>query len=255
MKKYNLPLDALEAVSSKYLVLLCSQDKHLKSLINQSFPPEGIIKISETASIYDALIMCTRTPPELLIIDDDFSCTEIVKSLKRQEELKNIKILCCLKTYNSNRMTEINADDYLFKDILDKTSLVNKIRTLLNIPHESQTIETRFDHNRRWPRITVNIPANLEIHFVNEHQPPEFGNTRIDNISLGGAYLNNINLDRGKIPLKDFKLFIETDQAPLENWKAECKIVRVQIDGYFDAGVEFVDLSANDRNQIIKLVG
>ena len=75
MKKYNIPLDALEVVSLKYHVLLCSQDKHLKSLINQSFPPEGIIKILETVSIYDALIMCTKNPPELFIIDDDFPCS------------------------------------------------------------------------------------------------------------------------------------------------------------------------------------
>jgi hypothetical protein len=152
-------------------------------------------------------------------------------------------------------MKEINADEYLFKDTVDKTGLINTITMMLNIPRESQTIETKYDHNRRWPRITVNIPAHLEIHFVNEQQPPEFGNTRIDNISYGGAYLNNIFLDKGKIPLRDFRLFLETDQPPLENWKAECKIVRVQIDGSFDAGVEFVDLSEHEKNKIIKLVG
>ena len=151
-------------------------------------------------------------------------------------------------------MNEINADEYLFKDTLDMSGLINKIGTILNIPKESQSLDTKFDHNRRWPRISANIPANLEIHFLNAQQSPEFGNTRIDNISLGGAYLNNIYLDRGKIPLRDFSLFIETDQPPLKNWRAECKIVRVQINGYFNAGVAFVDLSENNRNQIIKMV-
>jgi len=255
MKKYNLPLDALEAVSSKYLVLLCSQDKHFKSLINQSFPPEGIIRIFETVSIYDAIIICTKNPPELFIIDDEFPCSEIVKSLKQHEELKNMKILCCLKTYNRDRLTDINADDYFAKDTMDITSLVNKVNTILNITKETQPVDARFDHNRQWPRINVNIPANLQIYLVKTPQSRERGNSRIENISLGGAYLNNIHLERGKIPFENFRILLEIDQPPLNDWKAECKVVRLQINGSFNAGVKFVDLSESNRNQIAELVG
>ena len=64
MEKYNLNIDALNLITKKNLVLICSKDRYLKNLIEQAFPSDELIKFIITDSIYDALLLLNNNYPE-----------------------------------------------------------------------------------------------------------------------------------------------------------------------------------------------
>ena len=82
----------------------------------------------------------------------------------------------------------------------------------------------------------------------------EQGSTHIDNISLGGAYLSNIQLEKGSIPFGNFRIMLQINQAPLTDFQAECKVIRLRANGTVSAGVEFTTLSEQNRAKITSLV-
>ena len=61
----------------------------------------------------------------------------------------------------------------------------------------------------------------------------------MENISLGGAYLSEIQLEGGVIPCEPFRLLMNSDQEPLKDWRAHGKVVRLQSNGVLTAGVQF----------------
>lgn len=255
MRQYNIPLNGLEKTAQKNL-LVSSNDEQLQSHINDAFSGDNRIKISAVASGYDALIMCSKTPPDLFIIDDelsDISSAEAVKSLKRQDENADMKILCCLETQDNEKIMEIDADDYFAKDTMETVTLTKKVTNLLNISSETQPSSERFDHKRSWPRIKVDMPADLELYRVNTLNAHEEGKAKVENISLGGAYLSQIKLEKGNIPTDTFRFMLGIDQPPLKDWHAECKVVRLKANGALTAGIQFVNLSQINKNKIASI--
>lgn len=256
MRQYNIPLDGLDKTATKHL-LLSSADEKMQYLTQETFVGDNRIKVRTVSSGYDALIACSKNPPDLFIIDNelsDISCAEAIKSLKRQDENSGMKILCCLKTYDEDVASEIDADDYIAKDTIGSDILAEKALNLLNIATESLSQSERFDHKRRWPRIPVNLPADLELYRFNNPEMYEEGNAKVDNISMGGAYLSQINLKKGSIPSDSFSFILGIDQPRLKNWEAECKMVRLKINGALTAGIQFVNLSKENKNKIASLI-
>jgi len=252
MMQYDLPLKDLSKKAQKSIIL-GSSDEQLISIVNQTLSGEEDIKIYTVSSGYDVLIMCSKDPTDLLIIDDeitDISCAEAVKSLKRFDEQKSMKILCIMKTYNPDKFMEIGADEFLAKDTLEKANLAKTVSLLLRIDKETQPVRKKFDHDRRSPRISVNIPTKLEVFRVNAPHLSEQGNARVKDISLGGAYLSQISLDRGSIPSEAFRFLLRIDKPPLNDWQAECKVARLQADGDITAGVQFVNISQQNKDKI-----
>ena len=49
--------------------------------------------------------------------------------------------------------------------------------------------------------------------------------------------------EKGYIPAEPFRILLEVNQAPLENWRAHCKVIRLQSNGSLAAAVQFVRLS------------
>ena len=252
MRQYNIPLKDLDKSTLKHIII-CSQDEKLQILVNNALSDDKRFKLSIVTSGYDALIMCSKSPPDLFIIDEeltDISCPNAVNSLKRQFEKDNVRILCCLKTLDENKFTEINADDYLIKDTMDISSLMRKISHLLNIEIGTQLLETKFDHMRQWPRIPVNIPAGLEVYRIDTPHLREPGKSLVENISLSGAYISQILVESGNIPSYTFRFLLDIDHPPLNDWQAECKAVRLQSNGSLTAGIQFVNISQQNRNKI-----
>ncbi|MCK5347318.1 MAG: hypothetical protein KAR20_28105, partial [Candidatus Heimdallarchaeota archaeon] len=70
---------------------------------------------------------------------------------------------------------------------------------------------------------------------------------------MGGAYLSQINLKKGSIPSDSFSFMLGIDQPRLKNWEAECKMVRLKINGALTAGIKFVNLSKENKNKIASL--
>jgi len=252
MRQYNLPLKGLEKGAEKR-VLLASADKHLHFLVSSVLSQDENIKLDAVTSGYDALIMCSKTPADVLILDielSDISCAEAIRSLRRFDLQKNMKVLCCLKTSDVDKFLEIGADDYLAKDSLNEAALATKIAQLIGAEHKAQPPGGKYDHKRRWPRVSVDIPTDLEVYRVHTPEVSEQGKASVENISLGGAYLSNIHLESGNIPIDTFRFLLNIDQPPLNNWQAECKVIRLQGNGSLTAGVQFISLSEQNKNKI-----
>jgi len=256
MKKYNIPLREIEKTPPKY-ILLGSNDKQLQFLMRKTFSDDDRINVHEVTSGYDVLIICSKTQPDLLIIDEelpDISFKEAVKSLRRLDKQKKLKVLCCLKKYNHDEIIEIGADDCIAKDNMETDDLSYRISTLLNISKSAQSQEAKFDHRRRWQRLSVDIPANLDIFLVKNPNSRESGNANVENISIGGAYLSQIHLERENIPGDTFRFVLNINELLLKNWQAECKIIRLKGNGSLSAGVEFVSITQQNINKISNIV-
>ena len=252
MKQYDIPVKDLEKIEKKYIIL-GTQDKHLQDLFNITFSEDNNIMIDTVFSGCEALIMCLKNTPDLFVIDDelsDISTIEVIKSLKHQDDRHNMKIICCLNTFHQDKMNEFGADVYFAKDTLDENELLREISFLLGIPRRDQTSYSTFDHRRLWPRIYLKLPANFELFLVNMPNIREMGNATVENISLGGAFMSRINLEKGNIPCAQFRLDLAIDHPPLENWQAECKAVRLQTNGSITAGIQFVNISQENKNKI-----
>ena len=144
MKQYNLSLMGLEVKEEAadtappnprgmLHILVGSPDEQLRALVERTFCDDDRITVDMVASGYDSLIKCSQSPPDLFIIDEeltDISCVDAVSSLKRMEAQREMKILCCLKTYNPDKVKQIGADDYLAKDRLEGADIARKTALL-----------------------------------------------------------------------------------------------------------------------------
>jgi len=255
MKQYNI--SQANIIIEKKRILLVTSDEALLSLVHKTFADDERIKIKKVTFGCDALILSSKRTPDLLLIDEelpDISCAEVVKSLKRIEELKNIKILCFLKSDKADSLLKLGVNECIMKDTLDKVNLTRRVNSLMNIPESRLTTYPLPDkEKRRWPRITINIPANVKIYNVNKPNLHEPGNGIMENISIGGAYLSQIQLAKGIIPGGTFRLLLEVNQPPMENWNAESKVLRLQFNGDTTAGIKFVNISKENENKILKM--
>ncbi len=255
MKQHNI--SRANIIIEKKRILLVSSDEALVSLVHKTFADDERIKIKEVTFGCDALILSSKRTPDLILIDEelpDISCAEVVKSLKRIEELKNIKILCFLKSDIASNLLKLGVNECIMKDALDKVDLIRRVNLLMNIPESRFTTYPLPDkEKRRWPRITINIPANVRVYNVNKPNLYNPGKGIIENISLGGAYLTKVQLSNGSIPGDTFRFLLEVNQPLMKNWKAESKVLRLQFDGDTTAGIKFVNISKENENKILEM--
>ena len=256
MKKFNIRLKDIGINSQKHIIL-GSADENLRSIVNQAFSKDERIEIVTVPSGCDILMLCTKNPPELLIIDDelsDISSAEAVRSLKRHDEQRKIKILYCIKTNSLEKLKEIDANDFFIKDSLIKIELVSKVALLLDIEKTIKPDNKKYIHERQQPRIPVNLSAHLELYCVNTPRIRKYGNSRVEDISIGGATLSQIRLGNGNIPSEAFRILLKIDHCLLNDWQAECSVTRLQIDKSITAGVEFVNISQQNKDKISAFV-
>ncbi|RPJ71332.1 MAG: helix-turn-helix domain-containing protein [Alphaproteobacteria bacterium] len=255
MRRYNLSLIDVSPKQEK-AVLLGSNDQSIIPRIQNALSEISDITLYVTESGYDALIKCSVLQPDLFIIDEglsDINCVHALDSLDRQNLKNSMKTLCLTTSLHTHDSEQIKADSCLLKDTLTNDMIVDTILTLVNLKPQNQSVP-RFNHKRQFPRIPVSVPANVEVYLSKSPEYREQGTTKIENISLGGAFLSDIQLQKGQIPFGNFRIHLETDQPPLNNWHAECKIIRLRANGSVNAGVEFVNINQFDRSKISELV-
>jgi len=132
MKHYNIS----RANRIKERIILITSDEALLSLVRKTFANNKWIGIEKVKFGCDALILCSKEPPDLLIIDEelpDISGVEVIKSIKRMDELKNVKILCFSKSDKTGNFLKLGVDKCIMKDALDKVDLKRRINSLLKI--------------------------------------------------------------------------------------------------------------------------
>jgi CheY-like chemotaxis protein len=250
VEQYNLALDSLAIEKKK--VLIGTSDELLFSLLQNIFSEGKRVQLDRVGFGCDVLIRCSKDHPDLLIIDEelpDIPSAEVIKSLRRLEENKDLKILCWSKTSDTRQCLNWGADEALARDAL-KDELSEKLQFLLNLPEERTPEAQSYEHQRRCLRTPVHVPAKIGVYRLRTPYAREAGKAVLENISSGGSFLSDIQLDKGMIPSEPFRFLLEVNQPPLMNWRAHCKVVRLQSNGTLTAGVQFMRLSKANRKMV-----
>ncbi len=256
MKQYELPLDGLALEKKK--VLIVTADRGLISHLQETFSTDKRIMLKTAEFGCDALIMCARESPDALIIDEnlpDIPSAEVIKSLRRSEEHKVLKIICLSDTDNKI-LLECGADECLEKDKIERLreeSLAVKAYSLLDLAEKRPAVAQAFGHERRWPRKEIDLPASINFYPLKGPRQHNPGVARVKNISQGGAFVSRIHLERGIIPGEAFRAFLKIDHQPLSHWMARSKVVRLQANGFLEAGVQFVKISKQNLEKITEI--
>jgi hypothetical protein len=98
--------------------------------------------------------------------------------------------------------------------------------------------------------LPLRIPLKIGVYPLRTPYRRDSGMATLENVSLGGAYLSEIRLESGVIPCEPFRMMLTSDQEPLRNWRAHCKVVRLQSDGSLVAGVQFTRLPKTSLKMI-----
>jgi excisionase family DNA binding protein len=128
MEKHHLSLDMLTL--EKRLVLLGTSDGRIAALCQKIFSEDERIKVDQVSFGCDVLIKCSKEPPALLVIDEempDIPTEEVIKSLRRIKELKDLKILCCSRTLKVHRCLDWGADEALTQATFHPDSLAHQL--------------------------------------------------------------------------------------------------------------------------------
>jgi len=218
------------------------------------------VSLTTVRSGYDALVEYVGSKPDLLIIDcclKDFSWTAALESLRKCGGLSGTLILGLYgrssHEADSGFPPPAVLDGLLSKESLDSDMILKAVTGLLKVSVEPHGENTTYNHTRLWPRYPVNIPASLELYRVSAPDDRQGGQALLENISYGGAYLSRINISGGQLPGDAFRIHLEINSFPLDNWRSECGIVRIHIDSALGAGIRFLDLTPDDREKIAVL--
>ena len=255
MKKYNLSTKSISNDSQKR-ILLGSNNKNLQSIINQTFDNDEQFKVELVSSGYDALIKCSQLHPDVFLLDNNLpniDCVKAIETIKSNQDIADINVICIAESADYCKSKSCDVDDYIARENLEGKNIKNKITKLLGIPAAVIQENTAFDHQRMWPRIPLGLPANIEVFLADSPDYKEEGETIINNISLGGAYLSNINMNKNKIPFGSLRMLLNITNPPFDDLQEECKVVRLQANGSLNAGVQFVDLKQKTKNEILKM--
>jgi len=202
----------------------------------------------------DALIACSRSCPDLLVMDghlNDIDCANMIAALKRQDVTRALKILC----FQDPPSTADGADTIYIPGIdrMDDKDIREHLNRILNL---TDAVAASEPHGRRrWKRHPVSIPTRIGIYPSRSPRQRYWGKAVIENISRGGAFLNEIEMDEGMLTAAPFRMVVQSDHHPLENWQANCQITRLCSNEHVSAGVQFLRLPEENRNQLLRLCG
>lgn len=242
----NLSLTA----ESNWHVILGSPDKEMFEKLNNLFENESMV-LENYENGSDTLVEVAYKKPDLVILDEnltDISCEKIINSLKKVSGLRSIKIICAINDTINNQSPDWGADDYFIKFNMDKVYLSKKINSMLYTSVSDDTTGSKVIHSRKWPRINLDVTANIEF-FEPENPEQTFpGEARVSNISHDGALLTDIRLDNGLNPSKSTHIKLRISDGPLRDLQAESIIVRLKDDE--KTGVKFTAISKEDKSKI-----
>jgi CheY-like chemotaxis protein len=251
MQQFNLPGEAL--VIEKKRILVGTSDERLVTLMQKIFSEDERVQMDRVEYGGDVLVACSRERPDLLVIDEelpDIACAEVIRSLRRMEEHQGLKIVCYARGRNLKRSVEWGADEGIGKERLEREELGRRVYEWLGITVERPLVSQTYEHQRRWPRGTVSVPVRVGVYRLRSPHKRDTGEAVVENISCGGAYVTGLKVGSGVLPCEPFRVFLEADQGPLKNWRAHCKVVRLQSNGSVSAGLQFVRLSKANLGMI-----
>ena len=254
MKQYNLPDTRLPVDRKKILVV--ASETRLLSLVAASFGEDKRIDVQKVPFGCDALVLCPRERFDVLVLAEelpDISPAEVIKALRRCEDLSDMKILCCVGEDVDTK--DLGADKWLAQATLTQAVFARSVYHLLEITGVGTGDEQGSrDHARRWARVPVNFNTKLGFYPVSVPSERSVGRAAMRNLSKDGAYLDELVMDDGRIPGEPFRVLLEVDQPPLERWQADCRVVRLQSNGSLGVGVQFLHISQASQQKMVEIL-
>ncbi len=254
MKQHQLPMEAL--AMEKKRVLLGTSDDELFSLFEKILGEGDRVELERVGTGADVLARCSKGRPDLLVIDEelpDMSGAEVIRTLRRQEEQKGLKIACITRKRKAKQALRWGADEAFWREDLDQKDLRRRLYSLLELSEGDLGMRDEVEHQRRWRRLRTNLPARIRVYRLRRPYERDLGKAMVENISCGGAYLTGIKMEKGEIPCEAFRILMEVDQEPLKNWRAHCRVARLESNGSITAGVQFVKMSKSNLEMIRSL--
>lgn len=256
-KDRELLLDLSMSASTGWDILVASGHSALKTKVEQLFSDDERITVISANGGGKILLECARISPDLLILDDtptDFSLQAMIETMKADENLSDMAILCGISSAAMDDVPGWGADDYFVLKNLDDVYLKRKITSLIFLTDADQndSADQKKTHDRAAPRTKLNLSASIEMVCLKGSNKTEIGEAHIEDISSSGALLSDIKLEQGGIPLEPYHIRLKINEPPLHNWTADSVVVRMKDFG--SAGVKFLDISKQDQKKIDNLL-
>lgn len=255
IREHQLPIDS--SLFSQKSVILGSADKRLGSAIDKVLGRDGRVALSVCHLGTDTLVACSRSAPHLLILDErlpDLACSQVIGTLRKQEEHRQLRILCVLDKTPAKEAEAWGADACM--KVGDETRQEEFADTLyrhLGLTRDVAQPAGPREHSRAHSRVPVRIPADIGIYRLSDPHDCAWGRAMVQNISEGGAFLSKIHVSGNVLPAEPFRILMKIDHDPLHEWQADCQMVRLNGEDGLNAGVKFVKISRSDRQQVAEL--
>jgi excisionase family DNA binding protein len=256
MREFNL--STISLTTDIRTVLVISEDEELIDTVYTLLGSDDRYEVVNVSRGAEALVTCTKEPVAYLIVDQDLqdiSGEDVVETLRRMDVLAGVKILHyaagvdCQNIRASKNVLVVAKDD---KET--RQNLLDRLHEMLEIEADAIAPRDSYQHERKSPRRKVGLPAHVWLYESKNPENREGGTATIRDISSGGAYLTDITFDNGFPVFENFRIHISTDVEPLEDWEAKLKVLRLQADGTISAGVQFIDISKENRKKIMTLM-
>lgn len=108
-------------------------------------------------------------------------------------------------------------------------------------------------HRRRFIRKPVKLEAEMTVYYL-DGKVHDKGSTTVKNLSPEGALVTNMRLPKMTFPVQPFYIILKFVEGDLQGIEVKGQIVRFKTDGNIDIGVEFQEMSENDRQKLEQYV-
>jgi len=253
MRQYHLEGQELEA--SRRNILVASPVRSVSSAIDEAVGHDERLSVDYASSGCSAILSCAKRRYDLFILDDaieDVSQEALVGAFRASGVTKSTPVLRWARR-EARAPLNGNVEFALRAEETQPQCIREILFSLLALPPEPEPDTNTFAHRRRWPRLSVDIPATLKVYLVAKPRKQSAGEAIIRNISRGGALLSDIRMDNGKLPLEPFRVVVATDHPPLSRWRAHGHVVRLRSEGKISIGVQFLKISQPCMRQIAAL--
>lgn len=255
-QKYSIDLSSI-IYEEKHIAVVSPGDG-LATLVENTMSNHHNARIDHYRTGRDALIAFSTTYPDICIIDDavsDFMPSQLIKAFQSMEPDRQTPLIVYTPFENREKYRDLGIEEFVYPGAEEGDRLKNILYPVVTLTEEIDYPHESFFHRRKYPRISVNIPVDVDIVSVQTNSFIKHEEGILSNVSLSGALITNLEFHQGLIPSDHYTLRINSESSVLPDWHINSKVVRILSDVYINAGVRFLTMTERDIGKLSHLVG